>query len=166
MQNKSCFPTALELLFLPILRGDFNKGVKSHLFLLYQCYLNLSWVFISVQLARRVFQLERVNSGLRDEVRWEEEKVSRFQEELEQCRELIHCSQQPGSYLLDRLKELQQKLHHNHDIINKMEEEITTLKQENSGLKDTKNKMSVDLEKLLSHREVSGRVMMASHVHN
>jgi len=112
-------------------------------------------VWFSVQLARRVLQLERINSSLREELRWEGEKLGRQQEELEQCRELVQCGQQPGNYLLEKLKDQQAKLQHNGNVVREMEGEIAALKDENKKLKVTKNKMSVDLERLLSHREVS-----------
>ena len=114
------------------------------------------WVWFSVQLARRVLQLERINSSLREELRWEGERLGRVQEELEQCRELVRCSQQPGGFLLERLKDQQEKLQHNSGMVRNMEGEVAALRDENTKLKDTKNKMSVDLERLLSHREVSG----------
>lgn len=112
-------------------------------------------VICSVQLARRVLQLERVNSDLRDKLQRKGEELGCIQEELEGCRELVRCSQQPGNYLLDRLKEQQEKLQHHVGVVRKMEGELLAQKEENERLKVAKNNMSADLEKLLCHRGVS-----------
>lgn len=109
----------------------------------------------SVQLARRVLQLEKTNSGLRDQLRWEGEKVCRLQEDLECSRELLRCSEQPGGYLLERVKEQQAQLQQSREKLNRVEQEMAALVEEKAALVDTKNKMSADLERLLSHREVS-----------
>ena len=104
-----------------------------------------------------MLHLEKVNSGLRDQLRWEGEKVGRLQEDLESGRELLLCSQQPGGYLIERVKEQQEKLQHSGERVRRLEGEMAALKEENAVLRDTQNKMSADLERLLSHREVSCR---------
>ena len=108
-----------------------------------------------MQLAKRILQLEKTNSGLRDQLRLEGERLCRLQEELECSKELMQCTEQPGGYLLERVKEQQAELLRTKEKLGRMQEQVTILQEEKATLVDTKNKMSADLEKLLGHREVS-----------
>ena len=63
-------------------------------------------------------------------------------------------SQQPHDYLVGRVKEQQVMLQESKDKVVKLEKKVTSLEAEHSLMKQTKNKMAMDLERLLNHREV------------
>ena len=82
--------------------------------------------------------------------------MSSLKEELACSRELVRCGEQPGSFLLARVKEQQKQLRATRERLGRAEKEMSAMVEEKTALVDTKNKMSADLDRLLSHREVSG----------
>ena len=109
----------------------------------------------SVHLARRVLQLEKVNSSLRTQLKAEEQRLCEMKGELEAGRELLRNSQQPSSYLMSRVQEQSSQLQKSKERITELEAQLSSLKKDKALLVETKNQMAADLERLLNHREVS-----------
>ncbi|XP_076467958.1 progesterone-induced-blocking factor 1-like [Babylonia areolata] len=107
----------------------------------------------SVQLARRVLELERANTSLRKEVDREKSRTQQLTEELESSTSLLGQTQQPYSYLIEsiRVRDGQVKQQQKHIAI--MEEDLRKLEEERAELVKTKNQMALDLERLLNQRE-------------
>ncbi|XP_070554404.1 progesterone-induced-blocking factor 1-like [Ptychodera flava] len=107
----------------------------------------------SVHLARRVLQLERMNTSLRREVESEKAKVTQIAEELANANNLLEQSQQPYNYLIDsiRLRDTQVNKLKKHIVA--LEEDMGKLNEERAELVKNKNQMSSDLERLLNQRE-------------
>lgn len=110
---------------------------------------------LSVQLARRVLQLEKVNSSLRSQLQAEEKQLCEVKKELDAKRQLLEGSQQPSAYLMSRVQDQERQLHKSKERTAQLEAEIAALKKERAVLLKTNNQMSADLECLLNHREVS-----------
>lgn len=84
--------------------------------------------------------------------------VSQLREEVSHSHELLKSSQQPYGYLTSRLKEQQDKLRESRKRVRRLEEELALSREEKSRLVETKNQMAADLERLLSHKEVSWKL--------
>lgn len=110
--------------------------------------------FHSVQLARRVLQLEKINVSLRDQAKRDEEKISQLMEELTSGRKLLEGAQQPYTYLVSRIKEQKELLLKSKQRLSHLEEEMEVTRREKAALVEAKNQMAADLERLLNHREV------------
>ncbi|CAH1778272.1 unnamed protein product [Owenia fusiformis] len=107
----------------------------------------------SVHLARRVLQLERANSSLRQEIQRETSKVKQLSEEVKNLNEVLDEAQQPYNYLVGSIRsrdsQLQQKTSH----ISSLEEDVRRLEKERIELTKSKNQMAADLERLLNQKE-------------
>lgn len=108
----------------------------------------------SVHLARRVLQLEKINTVLRDQLKRGEDKIEALEQELEASRDLVRGSQQPHGYLLGKVKEQQTQLQSSRERVARLERNLASLATEKAALMETKNQMASDLERLLNHREV------------
>ena len=72
--------------------------------------------------------------------------------------DLLEQSKQPYSYLIETIRGRDRELEGQRDEVAQLQREIAALKSERQKMVNVKNQMSLDLEKLLSHREVSGSV--------
>ncbi len=108
----------------------------------------------SVHLAKRVLQLEKMNSSLHSQIKKEQENVCQLQEELDSSKELLKGSQQPYGYLVGRVKDLMRQLKESRLGVATLEKEMAAMAREKAALVETKNQMASDLERLLNHREV------------
>lgn len=155
MQNVSCSPMGLVHLFLLTQREGCSRGEHGVATFLPVCVCqHVTWCCHSVQLARRVLHLEKINVSLRDQAKRDKEKISELTEELASGRTLLEGAQQPYTYLVSRIKE-QKELHlKSKQRLSQLEEEMEVTKREKAALVEAKNQMAADLERLLNHREV------------
>jgi len=107
----------------------------------------------SVQLARRVLQLERANTSLRKEVDNETKKRKQLSNELTQTTTLLSDAQQPYNYLIDSIRTRDEKNQSFKEAIKTLETDLKNTQGENKDLKATNNQLSADLERLLNQRE-------------
>lgn len=107
----------------------------------------------SVQLARRVLQLERANTSLRQEVNREQNKVKQLAEELKSSNEIIEQAQQPYNYLIESIRVRDGQTQHLKKQVDLLEEDLRKSEHERSHLVQVKNQMALDLERLLNQRE-------------
>ncbi|XP_005113606.3 progesterone-induced-blocking factor 1-like, partial [Aplysia californica] len=108
-----------------------------------------------VHLARRVLQLEKTNTSLRQELQEHKSKADQLVKEVENTNNLLDQSQQPYGYLINSIRvrdgQLQQQAGH----IQVLEDDLRKVSQEREELARTHNQMSLDLERLLNQKEVS-----------
>lgn len=70
---------------------------------------------------------------------------------------LLEQSKQPYSYLIETIRVRDRELVGREDEITSLQREVATLKTERQKMVNVKNQMSLDLEKLLCHREVTDK---------
>ena len=69
--------------------------------------------------------------------------------------ELLSKTQQPQSCMMESLRNKDRTVKELQDKVKLLEAQIFSSQEERTKLVETKNQMASDLEKLLSHREVS-----------
>ncbi|XP_048090404.1 progesterone-induced-blocking factor 1 isoform X1 [Alosa alosa] len=107
----------------------------------------------SVQLARRVLQLEKQNTYLRRDFEKQSTHTDKVTKELEAANQLLEQAQQPYSYLIETVKQRDGQIQKLKERVSSLEEESSALKKERTNLLQVKNNMAADLERLLNHRE-------------
>ncbi|TRY54366.1 hypothetical protein DNTS_011129 [Danionella cerebrum] len=107
----------------------------------------------SVQLARRVLQLEKQNTQLRRDLERLTAHSSQISEELKAANQLLQQSQQPHSYLIESVQQRDTQIHSLKEHLTRLEEETSALRKDKAALLQVKNSMAADLERLLNHRE-------------
>ncbi|XP_031556074.1 progesterone-induced-blocking factor 1-like, partial [Actinia tenebrosa] len=107
----------------------------------------------SVHLARRVLQLERANTSLRNELDRESQKKDQLAEELHSATSLLNEAQQPYNYLIESIKTRDDQNQSLEKQLSLLQDDYRKLKQQNEELNRTKNGMAADLERLLNQRE-------------
>lgn len=107
----------------------------------------------SVQLARRVLQLEKANTSLRQEIQREQNKVKQLAEELRGSNEIMEQAQQPYSYLIESIRVREGQMQHMRKQVEMLEEDLRKSEHERSQLVQIKNQMALDLERLLNQHE-------------
>ncbi|KAG9349559.1 hypothetical protein JZ751_028006 [Albula glossodonta] len=108
----------------------------------------------SVHLARRLLQLDKQNTLLRRDLERQTAHVGQISEELEVANQLLQQAQQPYSYLIETVRQRDSQILALKKHISQLEEDVRTLKRDNTALQQVKNNMAADLERLLNHREV------------
>ncbi|KAK6173888.1 hypothetical protein SNE40_017265 [Patella caerulea] len=78
----------------------------------------------SVHLARRVIQLEKANTSLRQEINREKTRTQELADEIKSSNELLNHAEQPYNYLIDSIRVRDQTLNQQKQHIRKMEEDI------------------------------------------
>ncbi|GAA6069689.1 progesterone-induced-blocking factor 1 isoform X2, partial [Tachysurus ichikawai] len=109
----------------------------------------------SVHLARRVLQLEKQNTLLRRDVEKSTTHTGQISQELQAANQLLQQAQQPYSYLIETVRQRDTQIQSLNQRLSQLEEEVSALKKERASLLQVKNNMAADLERLLSHREVT-----------
>ncbi|XP_061767675.1 progesterone-induced-blocking factor 1 isoform X3 [Nerophis ophidion] len=107
----------------------------------------------SVHLARRVLQLERLNTSLRSELERHQSQTGQISEELSAAQQLLEQTQQPYSYLIETVRLKDGQIDTLKQRVASLEEDVSALKKERTALLQVKNNMAADLERLLNHRE-------------
>ncbi|XP_073470358.1 progesterone-induced-blocking factor 1 isoform X2 [Aquarana catesbeiana] len=107
----------------------------------------------SVHLARRLLQLERLNSSLTKDLEQQKEQTAKVSLELDRTNSLLGHVHQPYQYLIESVRQRDTQIDTLKDQLSKLEKDVSHLNTEKSGLLRVKNQMASDLEKLLSHRE-------------
>ncbi|KAI1899591.1 hypothetical protein AGOR_G00063370 [Albula goreensis] len=107
----------------------------------------------SVHLARRLLQLEKQNTLLRRDLERQTAHVGQISEELEVANQLLQQAQQPYSYLIETVRQRDSQILALKKHVSQLEEDVRTLKRDNTALQQVKNNMAADLERLLNHRE-------------
>ncbi|XP_040204420.1 progesterone-induced-blocking factor 1-like [Rana temporaria] len=107
----------------------------------------------SVHLARRLLQLERLNSSLTKDLEQQKEQTAKVSLELDRTNSLLGHVHQPYQYLIESVRQRDTQIDTVKDQLSKLEKDVGNLNTEKSGLLRVKNQMASDLEKLLSHRE-------------
>ncbi|KAL9973441.1 hypothetical protein ACROYT_G019903 [Oculina patagonica] len=107
----------------------------------------------SVHLARRVLQLERANTSLRNEMEREKKKKDLLGKELSKATSLLNEAQQPYNYLIESIRARDTQNQTLGEQLALMEEETRKLKAEKEDLIKSRNQLSSDLERLLNQRE-------------
>ncbi|XP_033646351.1 progesterone-induced-blocking factor 1-like [Asterias rubens] len=107
----------------------------------------------SVHLARRVLQLERINTSLKKELDSNKTQMHQLGEELSGATSLLDQAQQPYNYLIESIRSRDKQIQKHKSHIATVEEDIRRLKEERNELHQSRNQMSADLERLLNQRE-------------
>ncbi|GAA6229646.1 progesterone-induced-blocking factor 1 [Lates japonicus] len=107
----------------------------------------------SVHLARRVLQLERQNTSLRQELDRHKSQTGQISEELLAANQLLQQTQQPYSYLIETVRQREAQIRTLKERITSLEDDVSSLRKERTALQQVKNNMAADLERLLNHRE-------------
>ncbi|KAH3849855.1 hypothetical protein DPMN_092259 [Dreissena polymorpha] len=107
----------------------------------------------SVHLARRVLQLEKINTSLRQEIDREKKKIVQLAEEVKSTNSILDQAQQPYNYLIESMRTRDSQISKQKDYIGSLEEENQRLEKERGEAIKTKNQMALDLERLLNQRE-------------
>ncbi len=108
----------------------------------------------SVHLARRVLQLERINTSLKKELDNSKTQMHQLGEELSGASSLLDQAQQPYNYLIESIRSRDKQIQKHKSHIATVEEDIRRLKEERNEFIQSRNQMSADLERLLNQREV------------
>ena len=109
----------------------------------------------SVQLARRVLKLERINSSLRQQLEAMECAAREKEKKLASLTEQLDLSKQPYKYLIESLKARDEELHIARSKKTALEEKINSLEEQRRKVIEVKDQLASDLERLLNHREVN-----------
>ncbi|XP_061083215.1 progesterone-induced-blocking factor 1 isoform X1 [Conger conger] len=120
----------------------------------------------SVHLARRILQLEKQNTLLSRDLERQTAHCGQISEELEAANQLLQQAQQPYSYLIDSVQQRDGQISALKQHVSQLEEDVRSLKRENTTLLQVKNNMTADLERLLNHREelsVMKQVLISMH---
>ncbi|XP_032219897.2 progesterone-induced-blocking factor 1 isoform X1 [Nematostella vectensis] len=107
----------------------------------------------SVHLARRVLQLERANTSLKNELDRETKKRDHLAQELGNATTLLNEAQQPYNYLIESIRTRDQQNQGLKEQIAMLQDDLKKVKQGRDELTKTKNEMAQDLERLLNQRE-------------
>ncbi|KAI9535543.1 hypothetical protein NQZ68_003097 [Dissostichus eleginoides] len=107
----------------------------------------------SVHLARRVLQLERLNTSLRRELERHQSQAGQISDELLAANELLQQTQQPYSYLIETVRQRDTQINILKERLSSLQDEVSSLRKERTALQQVKNNMAADLERLLNHRE-------------
>lgn len=107
----------------------------------------------SIDLARRVLQLERQNTLLRRDLERKTGHSSQISKELETANHLLQQAQQPHSYLIETVRQRDAQIHMLKECVARLDEEVSALRKEKIAVLQVKNNMAADLERLLNHRE-------------
>lgn len=107
----------------------------------------------SVQLARRILNLEKINSSHCKEKEALKEEIREMRKKLDAKEKLLLEANQPMSYMLEGMKRRDDDIGRLQEEAEKMEKKVIKLEKENGHLIDAKRQLSLDLDKLLSHRE-------------
>lgn len=107
----------------------------------------------SVHLARRVLQLEKINTSMKKDVERERSKIRQLAEELKNSNSLLDQAQQPYNYLIESIRQRDANLQKQKEYIASLEHDKDVLENEREDIVRTKNQMSLDLERLLNQKE-------------
>ncbi|XP_063415782.1 progesterone-induced-blocking factor 1-like [Mytilus trossulus] len=107
----------------------------------------------SVHLARRVLQLEKINSNQKKEIDVEKLKLKQLAEELKNSNSILDQAQQPYNYLIESIRQRDNQIMKQKDYTATLEHDVKKFTKEKEDLIRTKNQMSLDLERLLNQRE-------------
>nr|CAB3264851.1 progesterone-induced-blocking factor 1-like [Phallusia mammillata] len=107
----------------------------------------------SLHLARRVLQLEKINTSLQSELQHKGEGITQLKKKLSDADRMLEETRQPYSYLIESMRKRDEELEKKRLEVVDLEEEVDKLKTENGNLRETKRVMSSDLERLLNHRQ-------------
>ncbi|XP_064636325.1 progesterone-induced-blocking factor 1-like [Lineus longissimus] len=107
----------------------------------------------SVQLARRVLQLERANTSLRNEIEREKTKTRQLGDELKNTNNILDQAQQPYNYLIESIRVRDTQVQQQKKHIDTLEEDVRHLDKDKAESMRVRNQMAADLERLLNQRE-------------
>lgn len=107
----------------------------------------------SVQLARRLLQLERQNTSLRRELDTHKQQSGQISQELLAANRLLDQTQQPHSYLVEAVRQRDAQIGAMKQRVASLEDDVSSLRKERVALQQVKNNMAADLERLLGHQE-------------
>ncbi|XP_075997906.1 progesterone-induced-blocking factor 1 [Genypterus blacodes] len=107
----------------------------------------------SVHLARRVLQLERLNTSLSRELESHKSQTGQISEELSAANQLLQQTQQPYGYLIESVRQRDAQIGALRERVASLEGDVSSLRKERTTLEQVKNNMAADLERLLNHRE-------------
>lgn len=107
----------------------------------------------SVQLARRVLKLERINVSLRQQLETQDKDKRTMEEKISCISSQLDLSKQPYKYLVESLQSRDNEIQMIGNRNSALEARIRELERERNLLIETKNQMSSDLERLLNQRE-------------
>ncbi|XP_039272489.2 progesterone-induced-blocking factor 1-like [Styela clava] len=107
----------------------------------------------SVHLARRILQLEKLNTSLHAEIQIKEREMKKISLQLENAENLIDQCKQPYSYLIEGMQQRDLEISSLKKTLSKLENDFDEKDKENKHLLDVRKKLSLDLDKLLSHRQ-------------
>jgi len=107
----------------------------------------------SVQLARRVLQLEKINTSLHKEIQKRQEEAQEISKKLSQSERLLDESRQPYSYMVDSMRKRDHEIDQQRLKLSDLQTNLDKLTLENGKLRETKRLLSSDLDRLLNHRQ-------------
>ncbi|XP_078484592.1 progesterone-induced-blocking factor 1-like [Ciona intestinalis] len=107
----------------------------------------------SVQLARRVLRLEKINTSLQSDIQRREEETKQMAIKLSNSNRLLEESKQPYSFLIESMRRRDEEVEEHRRSLYKMEEHVKVLEDKNVQLNKKNQLMSSDLDRLLGHQQ-------------
>jgi len=107
----------------------------------------------SVELARRVLQLEKINSSHVCDNEKLKEEIRTLRSKLDANEKLLEESKQPMSYMIESMRKRDEEIEMEQMKSSKLQLEVEDLKKSNEKLVSIKKEMSMDVDRLLSHRQ-------------
>uniref|UniRef100_H2YHU6 Progesterone immunomodulatory binding factor 1 n=1 Tax=Ciona savignyi TaxID=51511 RepID=H2YHU6_CIOSA len=107
----------------------------------------------SVQLARRVLNLEKINTSLQADIQRREEQTKQMATQLSNSNRLLEESKQPYSFLIESMRKRDYEIEERIATIAKLEAEVAKLDGINKQLRKKNHVMSSDLDRLLGHQQ-------------
>lgn len=86
--------------------------------------MSVALVTDSVQLARRLLQVERANTSLRKSLENENKKSQQLASQVDSTNRLLKEAQQPYSYLIDSLQGKDNMVQNQKQLIESLEEDV------------------------------------------
>uniref|UniRef100_F6VHE0 Progesterone immunomodulatory binding factor 1 n=1 Tax=Ciona intestinalis TaxID=7719 RepID=F6VHE0_CIOIN len=107
----------------------------------------------SVQLARRVLRLEKINTSLQSDIQRREEETKQMAIKLSNSNRLLEESKQPYSFLIESMRRRDEEVEEHRRSLYNMEEHVKMLEDKNLQLSKKNQLMSSDLDRLLGHQQ-------------
>uniref|UniRef100_A0A1I8JM48 TPR_MLP1_2 domain-containing protein n=1 Tax=Macrostomum lignano TaxID=282301 RepID=A0A1I8JM48_9PLAT len=107
----------------------------------------------SVELAKRVLQLERQSVELNTALEKQRSEAARYKREFERLEATLSDAEQPYGYLVDSIRARDAELEKTRQQLSEAEARLESLAVDRNRLAEAKNRMSADLERLLAQRD-------------
>eukprot|EP00736_Rhodelphis_marinus_P006554 Rmarinus@m.15680 len=106
----------------------------------------------SVQLAKRVVQLQRENAELKEKLQEESNARQHISSQLHRNKDLLDRTQQPHGYLVDLVKQRDNELAEKDAVVDTLRRDLTSLRDTYEKCLRERNEMETDLRSLLQQQ--------------